>query len=109
MRYTESAGQLQYGDFTLCAGMSYDEIIEALSVTVKRDTVTITFPEGITALRFAQLMEENGLCTAEEFLDVANNGDFSQYDFWNQIPEDDNHLHEVRGVSLPQHLRVLRG
>lgn len=101
VRYTESAGQLQYGDFTLCAGMSYDEIIEALSVTVKRDTVTITFPEGITALRFAQLMEENGLCTAEEFLDVANNGDFSQYDFWNQIPEDDTIFMKCEGYLFP--------
>lgn len=101
VRYTDSAARLQYGDFTLAAGMSYDEIIEALSQTVKRDTVTITFPEGITAQRFAQLMEENGLCTAEEFLEEANNGDFSQYDFWNAIPDDDALFMKCEGYLFP--------
>lgn len=85
------AGSLQYGDFALEQGMSYDDIIEILSTTVKRPTTTVTFPEGITAIQFAQRMEEAGLCSAEEFLDVANNGDFSQYEFWNQIPNDPEH------------------
>ena len=101
VRYTDSAAKLQYGTFTLTVGKSYDEIIEALSETVKRDTVTITFPEGITAQRFAQLMEENGLCTAEEFLEEANNGDFSQYDFWNAIPEDDRIFMKCEGYLFP--------
>lgn len=86
-----AAGKLQYGEFALEQGMSYDAIIEVLTTTVKRDSTTVTFPEGITAIQFAQRMEEAGLCTAEEFLDVANNGDFSQYDFWNQIPNDPEH------------------
>ncbi len=86
-----AAGNLQYGEFALEQGMSYDAIIEVLTTTVKRASTTVTFPEGITAIQFAQRMEEAGLCTAEEFLDVANNGDFSQYDFWNQIPNDPEH------------------
>ena len=86
-----AAGSLQYGEFTVEPGMPYDQIIEILSTTVKRPTTTVTFPEGITAIQFAQRMEEAGLCTVQEFLDVANNGDFSQYDFWNQIPEDPEH------------------
>ncbi len=86
-----AAGNLQYGEFALEQGMSYDAIIEVLTTTVKRASTTVTFPEGITAIQFAQRMEEAGLCTAEEFLDVANNGDFSQYDFWNQIPDDPEH------------------
>ena len=86
-----AAAKLQYGEFELEPGMSYAQIVEVLSTTVKRDSTTVTFPEGITAIQFANLMEEAGLCTAEEFLDVANNGDFSQYDFWNQIPDDPEH------------------
>ena len=46
-------------------------------------------------------MEENGLCTAEEFLDVANNGDFSQYEFWNQIPADDTIFMKCEGYLFP--------
>ena len=101
LKYTGKASALQYGDFTLNQGAGYDEIIETMSQYVKRDTVRVTFPEGITAQRFAQLMEEAGLCTAEEFLNVANEGDFSQYEFWNEIPEDPNRFMKCEGYLFP--------
>ena len=104
LRYKEAAGSLQYGEFTLCKGASYDDIIETLSQYVKRDTVTVTFPEGLTAQRMAQLMEENGLCTAEEFLACANGedgSDFSQYEFWNEIPDDPDIFMKCEGYLFP--------
>lgn len=101
LKYTGKSANLQYGDFTLVQGQSYDSIIETMSQYAKRETVSVTFPEGITAQRFAQLMEEAGLCTAEEFLDVANNGDFSQYEFWNEIPEDPNRFMKCEGYLFP--------
>ena len=104
LRYKEAAGSLQYGEFTLYKGQSYDEIIETLSQYVKRDAVTITFPEGLTAQRMAQLMEENGLCTAEEFLACANGedgSDFSQYEFWTQIPDDEDLFMKCEGYLFP--------
>ena len=101
LRYKGAAGNLQYGEFVLQKGQSYDDIIETLSQYVRRATVTVTFPEGITAIRFAELMEENGLCTKDEFLEVANNGDFSQYDFWNAIPEDPDRFMKCEGYLFP--------
>lgn len=101
LKYTGKSANLQYGDFTLVQGQSYDSIIETMSQYVKKETVSVTFPEGITAQRFAQLMEEAGLCSAEEFLDVANNGDFSQYEFWNEIPEDPNRFMKCEGYLFP--------
>ena len=104
LRYKEAAGSLQYGEFTLCKGASYDAIIETLSQYVKRDTVTVTFPEGLTAQRMAQLMEENGLCIAEEFLACANGedgSDFSQYEFWNEIPDDQDIFMKCEGYLFP--------
>jgi UPF0755 protein len=83
------AEKLQYGEFTLDIGWSYDEIIRALSQYKAAETTRITFPEGSTALAIAQKMEEAGLCTAEEFLDEANNGDFSEYRFWAEVPDAD--------------------
>ena len=83
-----AAGSLQYGEFTVAPGMSYDAIIEALSQYAKADTVRLTFPEGSTAIAIARKMEEAGLCTAEEFLNVANTGDFSEYAFWQDVPDD---------------------
>ena len=51
------ADTLQYGTFELSSAMSYDEIIEALQQTQDdRETVRVTFPEGITATQFAARM-----------------------------------------------------
>ena len=39
-----AAGKLQYGEFDLAPGSSYDDIIEALSAYAKADSVRLTFP-----------------------------------------------------------------
>ena len=83
-----AAGKLQYGDFTLqTGGYSYDGLITELSAYAKADSVRLTFPEGTTAIAIARKMEEAGLCTAEEFLEEANTGDFSTYKFWQYVPD----------------------
>ena len=83
-----AAGKLQYGDFTLqTGGYSYDGLITELSAYAKADSVRLTFPEGTTAIAIARKMEEVGLCTAEEFLEEANTGDFSAYKFWQYVPD----------------------
>lgn len=83
-----AAAKLQYGAFALTVGESYPDLIGALSAYAKAESVRLTFPEGITAIAMAQKMEEAGLCTAEEFLEEANTGDFSAYKFWQYVPED---------------------
>ena len=83
-----AAGKLQYGDFTLqTGGYSYDGLITELYAYAKADSVRLTFPEGTTAIAIARKMEEAGLCTAEEFLEEANTGDFSAYKFWQYVPD----------------------
>ena len=83
-----AAAKLQYGDFALTIGSGYEDIIAALSTYAKADTVRITIPEGTTAIAIARKMEEAGLCSAEDFLKEANEGDFSAYTFWQYVPED---------------------
>ena len=83
-----AAAKLQYGDFALTTGSAYDDIISALSTYAKAETVRITIPEGTTAIAIARKMEEAGLCNAEDFLEEANEGDFSAYTFWQYVPED---------------------
>ena len=93
---------LQYGSFELDTNMSYEKIIEVLStVQDLRPTVTVTFPEGFTLIQMAQRMENNGLCTAQEFIDVANNGDFSQFEFWNRIKEHEHKFMKGEGYLYP--------
>ena len=83
-----TAAKLQYGDFALTPGTGYDDLIAALSTYAKADTVRITIPEGTTAIAIAQKMEAAGLCSAEDFLKEANEGDFSAYTFWQYVPDD---------------------
>ena len=85
-----AAAKLQYGEFSLEPGSSYDALIEALSEYAKAESVRLTFPEGTTAIAIANMMEKAGLCTAEEFLEEANTGDFSEYKFWKYVPDDED-------------------
>lgn len=98
-----AAGKLQYGDFTLqTGGYSYDGLITELSAYAKADSVRLTFPEGTTAIAIARKMEEAGLCTAEEFLEEANTGDFSEYTFWQYVPDDaPNRFMKCEGYLFP--------
>lgn len=103
--YTKAnpAENLQYGTFTLDTNMSYEKIIEVLSTSQDlRPSVTVTFPEGWTLIQMAKEMEKNGLCTAQEFIDVANNGDFSQFEFWNRIKEHEHKFMKGEGYLYPE-------
>lgn len=113
-QYSGRASDLQPGEVTLRSGMSYNDILQALSVQrVFRKTVTLTFPEGYTAVAIAQEMEKAGLCSVGDFLACANGdaytekdgsqavADFSDYDFWNQIPDKEGRLLRCEGYLFP--------
>lgn len=96
-------GSMQVGSFTLDNGMTYAEIVEILTTPQGRKAdLWVTVPEGFTLQAAAAIVaEETDLCTAEEFLDVANNGDFSQYWWWNEIPDDPNRFMKGEGYLMP--------
>ncbi len=73
IRFGDTGANFQEGRFYLEPGMSYDEIIDVLSQPPPpRETINVTFPEGSTSMQFATIVEENGICTAAEFLEAAN-------------------------------------
>ena len=107
-----AAAKLQYGDFELTTGSSYDALISTLSQYAKAETARVTIPEGTTAIAIAQKMEAAGLCTAEEFLKEANEGDFSAYTFWQYVPEDKdapNRFMKCEGYLFPETYEFLKG
>ena len=76
-KYSGRAGGLQYGDFQVHAGMSYNDIITTLSEQkVFRETVRVTIPEGTTAVGVAQIFVDQGLVdSVETFLNCAEGKD----------------------------------
>ena len=59
--------------FSACdAGEGVPFITTKSSTTTVVNTVTVTFPEGFTAIQIAERLEEKGVCSAEEFLTACN-------------------------------------
>ena len=103
--FSGKSNKIQYGDFEFTTDMSYDDLISILcQQKVYTKTIQVTFPEGTTQVGIAKIMEEKGLCTAEEFLACANGEDgqdWSQYEFWNLMPKDNGRLMPSEGYLFP--------
>ena len=88
------------GDITLRPSMSYTQIIEELSVNrANRETVSITFPEGITLREAAQMLEENKVCTKKDFIFQFNKK--QDFAFENLIDESDLTFYKMEGYFFP--------
>ena len=95
------ADSFQPGTYLLNSNMSYDEIMLALkNATNVTETVRLTFPEGMTLYEIAQMLEENGVCDAEAFIDVLQTGDFD-YEFIQMLPDDDLRFYRLEGYIFP--------
>lgn len=88
----DAAGSLNYGEYELSNYMDFGELVEALSVPAEDgDYYKFTVIEGQSVMDIADNLEEEGICTADEFLNECDNGEF-EYDFIKDIPERNNRL-----------------
>lgn len=88
------------GDITLHPSMGYSTVIEELSKQRDiRKTVTVTFPEGITLLEAATLLEENDVCTSQDFLFEFNKA--QGFSFENQIDDSADTFYKMEGFFFP--------
>jgi len=67
----------------------------------EKNTVMISLPEGYTLVRFAWKLEENGICSADDFIEEAQNGDFSEYTLVSEEPDDENICFKLEGYLYP--------
>lgn len=76
IKESDYRGKLQPGIYTLNTGMNTMEMIEILCYVEPVKTVvgTITIPEGFSIEQIAARCEEQGICTAEEFLEEVESG-----------------------------------
>ncbi|MBQ4346050.1 MAG: endolytic transglycosylase MltG [Oscillospiraceae bacterium] len=76
------------GEHVVSPAMGYEAIIEELcdDAVNKRETVTVTFREGINLLDAAQLLEENEVCNAKDFIFYFNAGGYG-FEFESLVPQ----------------------
>lgn len=90
------------GVHTLSPKMDYNTLIETLQEEAEnqRETVDIVFPEGITLYEAAQKLEEKGVCEAQEFISVFNEGGFG-FDFENEVKSSSLKFYKMEGYFFP--------
>lgn len=95
-------GSYNLGDHKVEQGSGYDEIIYALQQTTYLDveTITVTFPEGTTALSMAYRLSDLGFCSVNEFINACN---YDTYDvsFFNQIIKSEDKFVHLEGFLFP--------
>ncbi|MCD7823823.1 MAG: endolytic transglycosylase MltG [Oscillospiraceae bacterium] len=94
-------GNMYPGDLDVAYNMSYSDIIDDLmELRESKETVTITFIEGITLYEAAQLLENNGVCDADEFIYTFNSTVFG-YNYEQYVSSESLKLYKYEGFLFP--------
>ena len=89
------------GEYTLNKNMSYDQIIYSMQSQSKEyNTVMVTITEGQSLVEISQILEENGVCSANEFIEALQTRSFG-FDFEDQIPTDTGIYFPYEGYLFP--------
>lgn len=91
------------GEHFIRANMAYETIIEELTSTENenKESVEVMFKEGITLIDAAALLEENGVCSADEFIFYFNSGGYG-FEFENKLNlASDRKFYRMEGYLFP--------
>lgn len=91
------------GSYDMNMNMDYEAVINYLfSQKNRKDTVGVTFYEGMNILEYAQRLEENKVCTAEEFLAYCNTDELDEdYPFLAAIDNKQDRYYKLEGYLFP--------
>lgn len=98
--------EYQIGFYNINSNMSYNRLGSKFQ---KPDSVVtkVCIPEGKTAYDIAQIMEDNGLCTAKQFLSAL--GDNYNYSFLSSIDNTDKRPYKLEGYLFPATYEIKQG
>lgn len=98
------------GPYTVGTNLDYEDLINTLQGGNEvKEEVTVTFPEGLTALETAKLLEENEVCSAADFMEALNTGDFSNYDVIAQLGDTSGKYYKLEGYLFPDTYNFYKG
>lgn len=94
------SGQLKYGTFDFVPGESYSEVIENLCTSgAKKETLTITIPEGYSIEMIIDKLIKEGISSKEEF-NLALEKEYD-YEFLNYVDKNSERKHVLQGYLFP--------
>lgn len=101
-RVKGSDGTFVAGSHVLSPDMSYENIVHELQqgAVDTRESVDITFPEGIDLFDAAQKLEENNVCSAADFIREFNNSSFG-FDFEKLVKVSALKFYKMEGYLFP--------
>lgn len=89
------------GEYTVNSSMSYSRIISLLkTVRTYTSTVKVMIPEGFNAQQIGELLEENYVCRASDFVNYYRTK-LDKYDFEEQIEITDDRFYALEGYLFP--------
>ena len=87
LKLKKQDGTLRHGAYQFNASLGYEGIVSVLQKGNEKETVTVRIPEGATVQTICSILEENNVCTAEQFK-AAMKKDEYKYEFVKAIPTD---------------------
>ena len=93
-KFRKTADVYLAGEHFVSPSMAYETIIKRLTSVeegAQKESVSVTFVEGITLYDAADMLEEEGVCKADDFLFYFNAGNYG-FEFENYLPKDLNPL-----------------
>ena len=100
---SEYRGKLHGGTYTLNTGMTTLEMMAAMSPVFEGEAPIdhLVVPEGFTVEMIAARCEEQGICTATEFLNAAKSVTKADFPYLETIPAGANVNYAVQGFLFP--------
>ncbi len=100
VNFSEYRGKLQYGTFNFEEGDGYFEVIRRLATSgAKKETVTVTIPEGYSVEKIIKKLVDSGLGTEREY-EVALKENYD-YEFIKHIKASAECNYKLQGFLFP--------
>jgi UPF0755 protein len=102
-KLTKADGSYRNGSYKIDTNLDYQAIITTLQSNLNRiDTIKVTIKEGINVLEMAGLLEKQNVCSAKEFLAIANSDQFdSSYEIIKAISNGKERYYKLEGYLFP--------
>lgn len=92
---------LKYGTFALNSDMGYADIVAALkNPGNNKAVISVTIPEGYTLMRIANVLEQEKVCGADDFINALENDKFN-FSFDSSIPDTGSRYYKYEGYLFP--------